>query len=640
MCGIFAARTNRPLAAEKIESALASLYHRGPDGNGTWTSRDRTTLLGHTRLSIIGLNNGDQPMSSEDDALHMVVNGEFYGYKAVRADLQRKGHVFQTESDSEIALHLYRRMGMAMMPQLRGEFAVVIADQRSGEMIGIRDRFGIKPLYYAKIDGEVFFASEIKALLALGVPAKWDWTATASGLSHPNDETYFAGIHAVAPGTYVIAKNGETRAYTYWDWEFPTAEELNADSRSEEEVTADFHAVLKEAVDERQIADVEVACYLSGGIDSCAVLGLAQKEMDRPIRAFTLTFEDALYNEADIAKAQAEFIGAEYNPIPITGRDIADSFAETVWHCETAFFNGHSVSKFLLSKTVRHAGIKVVFTGEGADEMLGGYPFYRVDAVKGNPNLSDAEKSAVFDEIFAANPANRAIMLPDAGDSPVTRVLQNRFGWIPATLIASAGLSFGGDLYRDSLVSEIDGRVLIDRALDRMPLSQRLDGRDNLNQSLYLGAKLTLPNMILNYLGDRMEMAHSIEGRVPFLDHKVAETAARIPLDMKIKGIREKHVLREATKHVLIPEVYDRQKHPFMSAPARDQNDPLIGFLRDSFASQAAKDQPIYDHKRIETLIDTLDDLPVDQKVGVEAALIRAACIIHMHERFGMQQGS
>ncbi len=639
MCGIFAAGTNSPLASSKIESALASLYHRGPDGNGTWTSRDRRTVLGHTRLSIIGLSNGDQPMSSADDALHMVVNGEFYGYQAVRADLRSKGHHFQTDSDSEIALHLYRRMGMAMMPHLRGEFAVVISDERSGEMTGIRDRFGIKPLYYASINGEVFFASEIKALLALGVPAEWDWTVAASGLSHPNDETYFAGIHAVPPGGYVIARNGQVRVYTYWDWEFPTSEDLQAETRSDEEVTADFRAVLKDAVDQRQVADVEVACYLSGGIDSCAVLGLAQKEMDRPIRAFTLTFEDALYNEADIAKAQAEFIGAEYNPIPITGKDIADSFADTVWHSETAFFNGHSVSKFLLSKNVRDAGIKVVFTGEGADEMLGGYPFYRVDAVKGNATLTEAEKSAVFDEIFAANPTNRALMLPDASDSPVTRVLQDRFGWIPTTLIANAGLSFGGDLYRDSLVSEIDGQVLIERALDRMPLTQRLDGRDNLNQSLYLGAKLTLPNMILNYLGDRMEMAHSIEGRVPFLDHKVAENAARIPLDMKIKGLREKHVLREATKDVLIPEVYDRQKHPFMSAPARDGKDPLICFLRDSFASQAAKDQPIYDHVRIEQLMDTLDDLPMDKKVGVEAALIRAACIIHMHDRFGMQQG-
>lgn len=639
MCGIFAARTNSPLSASKIEAALASLYHRGPDGNGTWTSRDRRTVLGHTRLSIIGLSNGDQPMASADNALHMVVNGEFYGYQSVRADLRSKGHHFQTDSDSEIALHLYRRMGMSMMPHLRGEFAVVIADERSGEVIGVRDRFGIKPLYYANINGEVFFASEIKALLALGVAAKWDWTVAASGLSHPNDETYFAGIHAVPPGCYVIAQSGQARVYTYWDWEFPTSDELLADTRSDDEVTAEFRDVLEDAVDERQVADVEVACYLSGGIDSCAVLGLAQKKMDRPIRAFTLTFEDALYNEADIAKAQADFIGAEYNPIPINGQDIADSFSDTVWHSETAFFNGHSVSKFLLSKNVRDAGIKVVFTGEGADEMLGGYPFYRIDAVKGDPKLSATEKSALFDQIFAANPANRAIMLPDAGDSPVTRVLQDRFGWIPATLIASAGLSFGGDLYRDSLVSAVDGRVLIDRALDRMPLSQRLDGRDHLNQSLYLGAKLTLPNMILNYLGDRMEMAHSIEGRVPFLDHKVAENTARIPLDMKIKGIREKHVLREATKDVLIPEVYDRQKHPFMSAPARDRNDPLICFLHDSFSSQAAKDQPIYDQDRVATLIDSLDDLPMDKKVGVEAALIRAACVIHMHERFGMQQG-
>ena len=426
MCGIFAAQTNTPLDAHKIQSALASLYHRGPDGNGTWHSRDRRTILGHTRLSIIGLNNGDQPMSSADGGLQMFVNGEFYGYKAIRADLQAKGHVFQTESDSEIALHLFRQKGLQMMPHLRGEFALVITDERSGEMFGIRDRFGIKPLYYANINGEVFFASEIKALLALGVPAEWDWTVAATGLSHPNDETYFAGVHAVPPGWYAIARKGEVHVFPYWDWEFPTADELQADTRSEAQVTEDFRAVLKEAVDDRQVADVEVACYLSGGIDSCAVLGLAQQQMARPLLSITMTYEDAHYNEAEIAKAQAAYIGAEYNPIPITGQDIADSFSDTVWHCETAFFNGHSVSKFLLSQHVRDAGIKVVFTGEGADEMLGGYPFYRVDAVKGNAALNESEKSAIFDEIFAANPSNRAILLPDAGDSPVTRVLQDR----------------------------------------------------------------------------------------------------------------------------------------------------------------------------------------------------------------------
>ncbi|MFN2101182.1 asparagine synthase (glutamine-hydrolyzing) [Altererythrobacter sp. MF3-039] len=639
MCGIFAAWTNGPLPQSKVEAALASLYHRGPDGNGTWTSQDKLQTLGHTRLSIIGLNNGDQPMSSADSALHMVVNGEFYGYRAIRDDLRSKGYKFQTDSDSEIALHLFRRMGMSMMPYLRGEFAIVLADQRSGEMIGIRDRFGIKPLYYANINGEVFFASEIKALLALGVPASWDWTAAAAGLAHPNDETYFAGIKSVPPGCYVIARNGETQVQTYWDWELPTSEDLREDTRSEEEVTAQFREVLLNAVSERQVADVEVACYLSGGIDSCAVLGLAQKHMDRPIRAFTLTFEDALYNEADIAKAQAKMIGAEYNPIPITGRDLADSFSDAVWHSETAFFNGHAISKFLLSKNVRDAGVKVVFTGEGADEMLGGYPFFRVDAIRGNASLSEDQKAAIFDEIFAANPSSRAIMLPDASASPVAKMLEDRFGWISATMISSAGLAAGTEFYRDSLLESIGDKILFERALDRLPLGQRLHGRDTLNQSLYFGAKVTLPNMILNYLGDRMEMAHSIEGRVPFLDHHVAENAAHIPLDMKIKGIREKHVLREATKDVLIPEVYDRQKHPFMSAPAKDTNDPLIGFLRDSFASEAAKDQPIFDHRRIGDLIETLDDLPVDRKVGVEAALIRAACMIHMQDRFGMTQG-
>src|SRR5918995_366020 len=381
MCGIFAAMTHRGLAPERRDAALRSLQHRGPDGSGSWTSRDGRWTLGHTRLSIIGLNNGEQPMTSPDGAVHLVVNGEFYGYREIRDRLRASGYRFSTESDSEIALHLYDERGMQAASELRGEFAVIIADERRQAMIAIRDRFGIKPLYYAVVNGDVFFASEIKALLALGVPAAWDLEGAIGGMGRSHEKTEFAGISTVPPGCYAIAKDGDVRIYPYWDWEIPTAEQMRADTRSEDEIVDEFREVLRDAVRQRLVADVEVASYLSGGIDSCAVLGLAQQEMARPIRAFTLTFDNALYDEASIAEAQAKHVGATYNPIPITGREIADAYPDAVWHCETQMFNGHGVAKYLLSRAVREAGIKVVFTGEGADEVLGGYPYFRADAV-------------------------------------------------------------------------------------------------------------------------------------------------------------------------------------------------------------------------------------------------------------------
>ena len=289
MCGIFAAMTRHGLSSDRCDAALKLLEHRGPDGTGIWTSRDGQWTLGHTRLSIIGLRNGSQPMTSPDGAVHVVVNGEFYGYRELRERLRASGYRFSTDSDSEIAVHLYRERGMQAATLLRGEFAMVIADERQREMIAIRDRFGVKPLYYAVVNGDVFFASEIKALLALGVPAAWDLEGATGGMGRSHEKTEFAGISTVPPGCYAIARDGDVRIYPYWDWEIPTAEQMRSDTRSDAEIVDEFRGALRDAVRQRLVADVEVASYLSGGIDSCAVLGLAQQEMDRPIRAFTLT---------------------------------------------------------------------------------------------------------------------------------------------------------------------------------------------------------------------------------------------------------------------------------------------------------------------------------------------------------------
>jgi asparagine synthase (glutamine-hydrolysing) len=641
MCGIFAAMTRRGLMPERRDAALGSLQHRGPDGSGSWTSRDGRWTLGHTRLSIIGLNNGDQPMTSPDGAVHLVVNGEFYGYREIRDRLRASGYRFSTESDSEIALHLYDERGMQAATELRGEFAVIIADERLQVMIAIRDRFGVKPLYYSIVDGEVFFASEIKALLAIGVPAAWDLEGATGGFGRPHETTEFARISTVPPGCYAIARHGDVRIYPYWDWEIPTAEQMKRDTRSEVEIVAEFRKALFDSVQQRLVADVEVASYLSGGIDSCAVLGLAQQSTGRPIRAFTLTFENPLYDEASVAEAQARHVGASYHPIPITGREIADAYADAVWHAETQMFNGHGVAKYLLSRAVRDAGIKVVFTGEGADEMLGGYPYFRVDALNDNSSFSAAERDALIDQMVGANPATRALLMPTQVSSPEMKAIERRLGWLPATLNVGAAMMNGAaPLYRDDLAVRIQGYRPMLSALDRLPLAQRVVGRDRLNQMLYVNAKTVLPNFILNYLADRMEMAHSIEGRVPFLDHHVADAAARVPVNMKVQGIREKHVLREAAKDVLIPEVYDRQKHPFTTPPTRAANDPMLAFYRDTFASQAAKDQPIYDMTKVSAALDRLLECPDDQRIAMEGGLQRVASVIIMQDKFSMAAGS
>ena len=352
----------------------------------------------------------------------------------------------------------------------------------------------------------------------------------------------------------------------------PDCEQVRGDTRSDAETVEEFREALVDAV-RRTTGRRRRGRVVSPAVASTpAPSGPAQQEMGRPIRAFTLTFENPLYDEASIAEAQAKHVGATYHPIPITGREIADSFADAIWHAETQMFNGHGVAKYLLSRAVSAAGIKVVFTGEGADEMLGGYPYFRVDALNDDPALSAGEKAALLDEMLGANAATRALLMPEQVSSPEMQAVERRLGWLPATLnMAAAQANSVAPLFRDDLPASVREFQPLVSALDRLPIAQRVADRDRLNQMLYVNAKTVLPNFILNYLADRMEMAHSIEGRVPFLDHHVAEVAARVPVTMKVKGIREKHVLREAAKDVLIPEVYDRQKHPFTTPPTRNK---------------------------------------------------------------------
>jgi asparagine synthase (glutamine-hydrolysing) len=640
MCGIIGGLSRAPVQGRQLERALEVLEHRGPDGMQTWVSENGHAFLGHSRLSIVGLENGAQPMSSATGDVHVAVNGEFYGYQAIRDRLTGAGCAFTTESDSEIALHLYLTQGMRMTDQLSGEFAVLIADQRQHRMIAIRDRFGIKPLFYAVVDGAVYFASEIKALLALGVPARWDTQAAYQDafIFRSHESTMFAGIRSVPQGCYAIAQDGEVRIYPYWDWNFPTADAAALDDRSEAEVVAGFRAVLNEAVSQRLVADVEVGCYLSGGIDSSAVLGLAQLKMNRPIRAFTLAFDDPGWDESAIARRQAEFVGASFHPVEVTRQGLADAYADAVWHAETPILNGHGAAKFLLSRAVRDAGLKVVFTGEGADEVLGGYAPFRRDALIHHPgHRNEEETQALIDQMFASNPATRSVFMKRTPDHPALGDVKHRLGWVPSFMESYGAMGIAKTpFFRAGLQPSYAGQGVFANSLDRLPLSHYVAGRDRLHQALYVNAKHHLPNYVLSVLGDRMEMAHSIEGRVPFLDHRVADYAAHVPIWMKVNGIKEKYALREATKDVLIPEVYKREKHPFATPPTAPKNDPMMAMFEDVLASSALQDQPVFDPMGARMALEMLKICDPEQRPVVEAGVQRIVSTVLMHQRFAM----
>ena len=393
MCGIVAMYSRRdPVSATTLERATHSLYHRGPDGQRIWISPDRKVGLGHARLSIIDLSTGDQPIASEDERTRIIVNGEFYGYEAIQRELEARGHHLRTRSDSEIALHLYEDFGTQCLQHLRGEFALVLWDQNRRRIFAARDRFGIKPLFYAWHRDTLYFASEVKALFAAGVPARWDEESVYHAVSFGAMQmrTLYDGVYQIPPGHFLLATEKHLQVNQYWDFDYPKAADA-APRRSDADYAAEFRYELEEAVRIRLRADVPVGVYLSGGLDSCSVLGLAAKHHPEPIRAFTLTFEQAAYDEGPIAKEMAARAGAEFNPIPICQQNLAENFADAIAQAETLCVNAHGVAKFLLSCAVRDAGYKVVITGEGSDEILGGYPHFRRDMLLYNREGQDPE---------------------------------------------------------------------------------------------------------------------------------------------------------------------------------------------------------------------------------------------------------
>src|SRR5215831_16543038 len=299
MCGIVGMFSRRdPISAAVMQRATASLYHRGPDGQRHWVSADERVALGHARLSIIDLTAGDQPIASEDGRARIVVNGEFYGYESIQQELERSGHRLRTRSDSEIALHLYEDLGTHCLHRLRGEFALVLWDETNRTIFAARDRFGIKPLFYAFHNETLYLASEVKALFAAGVPRRWDAESVSCAVEFGGHQvrTLFDGVFQVPPGHYLLATDGHFQLIQYWDFDYLKTNG-KVHQRSHAEYVAEFRHALEEAVRIRLRADVPVGCYLSGGLDSCAVLGLAARHHPDPIRAFTLSFDHAEYDE-------------------------------------------------------------------------------------------------------------------------------------------------------------------------------------------------------------------------------------------------------------------------------------------------------------------------------------------------------
>jgi len=642
MCGIIGVfSAQRPISREVLTRSTQVLHHRGPDQQNVWISANQKVGLGHARLSIIDLKTGEQPLSNKDGSIRCVVNGELYGFQKIRKDLEKLGHSFKTESDSEILLHLYEEYGTQCLHHLRGEFAFILWDENSRTLFAARDRFGIKPLFYAFQDRKLYLASEIKALLAMGVQAEWDHEAFHQFnhlLTTHQDRTLFKGVFQIPPGHFLLSSENQNQLLKYWDFDYAVNPTEKADPR---EYQVEFARLLNESIQLRLHADVPVACYLSGGLDSCSVLGLAAQKSREKITAFTLGFDHREYDESEIAKEMAEKAGAQFNLIPIRYDDLAENFSDAIWHSETIAFNAHGVSKFLLSRAVREAGFKVVLTGEGSDEVLAGYPHFRKDlflyqASQIGPDRTEELLKALAEK----NKVSSGILLAH-GEVNINSGIRKLVGHFPSWMESfSSALSKFQTLFKPSFREHFKNQDGYLEFLNRLDIKNQLLDRHPVNQSMYLWSKSALPNYILSVLGDRMEMSHSIEGRVPFLDHHLVEFVRNIPVSQKISGTTEKYLLREVARPVLTQTVYERQKHPFFSPPLIfDSKSRFYHLLQDTLRSPMMRDLPFYEQGKVLDLLEKVKEMSPESKGAYDIIFtgILSACLLQ--ERFKMATG-
>lgn len=629
MCGIVAiVDLHRPVQPEALERAVRALEHRGPDGQGTWIDPARRVGLGHARLSVIDLQTGAQPLSSEDGRIRAVVNGELYGFEALRDRLQARGHVFRTRTDAEVLVHLYQEHGPACLDHLRGEFAFALWDEDRELLFCARDRLGAKPLFFARRGSELLVASEVKALKAAGVEMGWDLEAVHDaiwlGVPAPG-RSLFRGVSQVPAGHVLTAQGGEVQLRRYWDLLYP---EEGQPRRDEAESIAALRQALDQAVRLRLRADVPVGVYLSGGIDSAAVLGLAATHQPGPIQAFTLSFDQPRYDELALAADSARRCGAALTEVPITSEVLADHLGDAVWHAETFLKNAHGAARFALGAAVRRAGLKVVLTGEGGDELFGGYPSFRRDLKTRSP--PPAGQDEIERGILPAGGADGAL--------PPLPALEALVGFVPSyfqdqAVTARRYLA----LCSEAFLAATGGRDAHRSLLEALDCADQLRGRTPLDRSLYLWARTALPGYLLPVLGDRPEMAHSVEGRLPFLDHQVVEAAARLPEELKIRGGTEKYALREAVRPLVTDGAYRRPKRLFLAPPAFGSAPGRLGqLMQDTVRSAALDSVPFLDPEKVRRLFDLLPSRaePVRLAYDPVACTVVSACLLQA--RFGL----
>lgn len=561
ICGIVTGGEAPDLAL--LTEMIGRLYHRGPDGSGYF--RDRGVALGHARLAIIDTAGGAQPMRNEDGNVWVTFNGEIFNYVELARDLRRLGHRFRTASDTEVIVHAWEEWGEDCFDRFNGQWALGIWDRRTQRLVLSRDRLGIRPLYYTRRGKRLLFASEVKALFAdpsvsrAFDPEGLDETFTYWSTVAPR--TVFAGVEQLPPGHYAVLDREGFRTAPYWAMRFPErGSEPCQDTRENAER---LREALVEATRLRFLrSDVPVAAYLSGGIDSSVTAAVMARYTQVPLHTFSLRFADAEYDEGGYQQQMATLLGSKHQDVVVRPADIAEVFPRVVAHTETPVLRAAPAPLLLLSQLVRDNGYKVVVTGEGADEVLGGYDLYREARVRlfwsRDPESVKRTRAAELLYPWMARSPGQAPAFARSffgrnldADDPA---LSHRPRWSSTAALKT--------MLTDAVRRDADGDAL----LAAMP-----DGHarwDPLSRAQWLEMSTLLPGYILASQGDRMLMASSVEGRFPFLDRHVVELANTLPARHKLFGLTEKYLLKEAFADLVPEEIRQRPKQPYRAPDA------------------------------------------------------------------------
>lgn len=567
MCGICGVVTDGPAPdLAVVKTMVERLHHRGPDGHGWF--RDHRAALGHARLSIIDTEGGGQPLSNEDGRIWITFNGEIFNYVELREELRSHGHRFRTATDTEVAVHAWEEWGESCFSRFNGQWALALWDRHERRLVLSRDRLGVRPLYYVRQRGRLVFASEVKALFAdpevprVLDPVGLDQTLTYWSTVAPR--TVYQGVEQLEPGHVAVFDSEGFRKRPYWSASFPEqGTEAHQDRRA---AAGELRERLVEAVRLRFLrSDVPVAGYLSGGIDSSVTAAVMARYTDTPLHTFSLRFADEEYDEGGYQQQMVAKLGAEHHDVEVSARDIADVFPEVVWHAETPVLRAAPAPLFLLSRLVRENGYKVVVTGEGADEVLGGYDLYREARVRlfwsRDPGSARRARAAELLYPWMARSPGHAPAFARSffgrNLDPADPALSHRPRW-DSTSVIKAMLT---PQWRARSVPS-DGLELV----GAMP-SQSL-GWDPLSRAQWLEMTTLLPGYILSSQGDRMLMGNSVEGRFPFLDRDVVEFANALPARHKLFGLQEKFLLKRAFEGLVPEPILHRPKQPYRAPDA------------------------------------------------------------------------